>query len=415
MLQHSTPKLFTGSPALNILFVTQNYPYPGVPHGGGQDFWRLIAFLRQRNRIYVATFDDPVAPVSSAALEPYVSDLHIIRYHRTRTQKMFGVLRSVLHGHLDWRIGRRQTEMQRLVRRWCEQYAIDVLHCGWTEMGEFLWASERHMLRVFDDVDIRFLADEYAVAKGRLSPRLAQRRKALELRYCAHADLVITRSEADLNILRQHLPGLNGFVLPPAGNVEQLLTIQRAEAKPYEIMFCGAMNRPSNVEGITWFVKAVWPRIQAAIPQAQLKIVGAYPTKSVLAFNNLPGVSVAGFVPDLRDCYATARVIIAPIFVPGGSLNKVIDGLAAGRPVVGTSIANRGTQAECVYTVDSPEAFAAQVIRLLSDSSLWEQCAAASHAYAQTHFQWVSMAAELETCYQHALQTLTIHNSRAHA
>lgn len=402
---------------LNILFVTQNYSYPGVPHGGGQDFWRLFDALRHHHKLYVITFDDPVVPVPVDALAPFVEKLHVIRYARTLPEKALAAGRAVLHGYRGEYGGRRAWEMQRLVQRWCEQDEIDVLHCGWTETGGCLGVAPDSTVRILDAVEVRFLVDERAITRGEMSLHIAARRKAEELAYCRAADLVITRSEADLQALGTHIAGLNGFVLPPAGNVDQLLTITPDESLPNQLLFCGAMNRSPNIEGITWFLEQVWPRLQQMKPELHLTIAGAHPTAQVKTFGNLPGVCVTGYVSNLRELYARTKVIIAPIFVSGGSQNKVIDGLAAGRPIVATSIASRGVGAPCIQIADQAAEFAAAINHLLSDSVTWEQMAAASRFYAQSHFDWKGRVRALEAQYWKLFERKAMNtsgNSRRH-
>jgi polysaccharide biosynthesis protein PslH len=391
---------------MNILFVTQNYPYPGVLHGGGQDFWRLIDFLRESHRIYVITLDDPVQPVPRSALAPYVEKLAIIRYARTPTEKIIAVASAVLRGYHHPAIGRRYWEARGLVRDWVARYRIDVLHCGWTEMGVCLTAPDRPVVRVLDEVEVRFLADQSAVGGGALSTAQADQRKQQELAYCTQADLIVTRADHDLAILREYLPTLNGFVLPPAGNIDDFLSISPDDAEPYELLFCGALNRAANVEGLQWFIESVWPVVREAVPDARLNIVGAHPWPAVIALGSQPGISVVGYAPDLRAWYSRAQVIIAPIFVTGGSQNKVRDGLAAGRPVVGTSIANKGVNAPCVQVADAPGNFTNHIIKLLLDHSHWSAVSDASRRFAQDNFHWQVSAAALEANYDELSQKL---------
>lgn len=370
-----------------ILFVTQNYPYPGVTHGGGQDFWHLIDSLRHRHEVYVLTFDDPVRPVPESALRPYVADLHIIRYATNPLAKATVAARVIGEGY-RFQMPRRVWEMRRLVSDWCARYQIDVLHCGWTDMGAFLNVSERPMVRVLDEVDIRFYTEAQAVRDGTLPAETARQRKAAELDYCRRADFVITRSEADKAILQAHVPALDVLVMPPVAHAAELLSTPVSDPTGHEILFVGAMNREPNQAAVRWFIQHVWPVVRRAFPLATLMIVGADPSPEIVQLGARPGVQVVGYVPDVCAWYRRARVVIAPMHTPSGQLNKIIDGLAAGRPVVATTLANRGTAAPCVLTADSPAEFANAVIRLLVDETCWAQVAAASRAFAKAHFRW---------------------------
>jgi glycosyltransferase involved in cell wall biosynthesis len=108
---------------------------------------------------------------------------------------------------------------------------------------------------------------------------------------------------------------------------------------------------------------------------------------------------VTGFVPELRPYYAHARVVVAPMHAPAGQYNKVMDGLAAGRPVVATSFANRGIGASCVLLSDATQDFAANLIRLFQDSAEWASLAETSRTFALENFNWPGAVAQLEERY----------------
>jgi glycosyltransferase involved in cell wall biosynthesis len=88
--------------------------------------------------------------------------------------------------------------------------------------------------------------------------------------------------------------------------------------------------------------------------------------------------------------------------VGGGVLNKVIDGMAAGRPVVTTSVGNEGVAApsDTVYVTDEPAAFADAVVRLLRDPDEWARVAAAGRAFVQRTYRWDDNVARLEALYR---------------
>jgi len=412
---------------LNILFVTEHIPYPDVPHAGGQDYWHLIDALRARHRVYVATFDDPAAPIPTEKLAPYVEKLHIVRDPlppalKTRLKARLSAStsspsdaampapRSLLSSTA--RIIRQTqrawmaTQMERVVRAWCDRYQIDVLHCAWTAMGRYLTASPHALFRVLDEVDVRFLVEADETTRGLRDPADAARRKADELASCAAADLVIARSKYDLDVLQAHVPTLQGFVLHSVGDVRRLLDVTPDEATPNRILFCGAFDRDANIDAAQWFARAIFPLIRANVPAAELWLVGARQDARVRELAALAGVTVTGYVPDLRPYHAAARVVIAPTRVPAGNLIKIMDGLAAGRPVVATTIANRGIAAPSVRTADTPDAFATHIVTLLRDDTAWRADCAINRAYARSHFDWDANVARLETLYMDGVQRI---------
>jgi glycosyltransferase involved in cell wall biosynthesis len=75
-------------------------------------------------------------------------------------------------------------------------------------------------------------------------------------------------------------------------------------------------------------------------------------------------------VPDLEPWYARTRVALAPLLAGGGSRLKILEALAAARPVVATTIGVEGLEdlvGRGVVVADEPAAMADAVVDLLRD------------------------------------------------
>jgi glycosyltransferase involved in cell wall biosynthesis len=373
---------------VKITVITPYLPYPGVPHGGGRDLFHLIAFFGRRHAVTVISFADAAQAAHADALRPHVTGLRVIRPAVTPRQKAASLIRAVGSGGLK-ALGRRAAgELRAAVA----EAGGDVLYGAWTEMGRYLDAAPPGCVTVLDEVDVRFVVEEQA---GR---RDAAARKAEELRYCRAADLVVTRSARDLAALRAHVPDLRGVVLPPVGHTAELLAIRPEESLPGRVLFVGAMDRERNQGAVRWLVEAIWPRVRAEYPGAELRIAGANPPPELRALDGREGVTVTGWVDDLREEYARARVVVAPMRSEAGALNKVIDGLAAGRPVVATAAANAGVGApeDAIRLADDAEGFARAVCDLLSDDRARDRMGRAARRFARETFDWPPAAARLE-------------------
>src|SRR2546421_1420009 len=141
------------------------------------------------------------------------------------------------------------------------------------------------------------------------------------------------------------------------------------------VMFVGPTSYDVNVEGVSWFLDRVWPRVRADVPDARFEIVGSgWGSLS----RDTPGVMVRGFVPDLATDVSGARVVVAPVRAGGGTKIKVLEAMAAARPVVATSIGAEGIPASPgVAVADDERGFAAGVVRWLSGA---EEAASAGAA-----------------------------------
>lgn len=368
---------------MKILVITPYLPYPDVPHGGGQDLFALIRFLGERHAVSVASFADDAQAAHADALRPYVDTLTVIRPAITLRQKIARV-GEIIQGKIT---PRADAQMRTLIR----STGADVLYAAWTEMGRYLDQAPRGCVRVLDEVDVRFIVEK---AAGPGDPA----RKEAELAYCRAADLVATRSARDLAALRAEIEGLRGLVLPPVGHAAEFTAITAGERHPKQVLFLGAMNRRRNQQAARWLLGEIWPRVLAMLPEARLRIAGVEPPPDILEHSGKEGVEVTGWVDDLRGEYAAASVVVAPMRSEAGALNKVIDALAAGRPVVATRAANAGVGAppDAIALADDADTFAREVAGLLRDEGRWRAMAEAGRRFAAHTFDWRAAAAALE-------------------
>ena len=106
-------------------------------------------------------------------------------------------------------------------------------------------------------------------------------------------------------------------------------------------MFVGALDYRANIDGICWFCGDVWPQVRRRIPDAALAIVGRRPDPAVRRLGRIPGVELVGEVSDVRPDLARAGVAVVPLRIARGIQNKVIEAIAAGRPVIASPQAPR--------------------------------------------------------------------------
>jgi glycosyltransferase involved in cell wall biosynthesis len=134
-----------------------------------------------------------------------------------------------------------------------------------------------------------------------------------------------------------------------------------------------------------------------------LTIAGGDPAPEVRRLAAEPGVSVTGFVDRLEPYYGRATVFVAPLRIAGGIAGKTVDALAAGCPVVTTSIGGEGlgvVAGEHLLVADGAEAFAAEVVRLLRDPALRRRLGEAARRFAEERYAPAVSAATLEREHQ---------------
>lgn len=146
-----------------------------------------------------------------------------------------------------------------------------------------------------------------------------------------------------------------------------------------------------NVDGAIWFCGEVLPQIRQVVPAATLDLVGRSPVQAVTALTHIDGVSLHADVPEIRPYLERARVALVPIRVGSGTRLKALDAMAAGRPVVGTTIGLAGLGlvdgVEAIFADDGP-AMARAVVALLRDDALASSVGAAGRRVVEQRFRW---------------------------
>jgi sugar transferase (PEP-CTERM/EpsH1 system associated) len=171
------------------------------------------------------------------------------------------------------------------------------------------------------------------------------------------------------------------YFQPPAERPEQAATI----------VFLGRMDYFPNIQGILDFARNVFPQIKREFPAAHLRIIGSNPVREVRELASQRGIEVTGSVPDVRAHLADAAVAIAPLKIARGTQNKILECMSMGIPVVSSAQAARGVQAtlgEHLLVGKDDVDFAAQVVRLLRNTGLRRQLAAAARQQLGIGHSW---------------------------
>jgi glycosyltransferase involved in cell wall biosynthesis len=145
-----------------------------------------------------------------------------------------------------------------------------------------------------------------------------------------------------------------------------------ADGEGGTVVFTGSMDWMANVDGVEFFMDAVWPAISRARPRARCVIVGRSPPQALVdrARARRLNWEFTGFVDDVRPFVHNAHVYVIPLRVGGGTRIKVYEAMAMGCPVVSTRIGIEGLPVEHdrhYLEADSADAMAAAVLSLLDD------------------------------------------------
>lgn len=165
-----------------------------------------------------------------------------------------------------------------------------------------------------------------------------------------------------------------------------------AEDSANRILFVGNYRHPPNGDAVHFFVQEVFPLIRREIPNAEFCVAGS--NSELLNQQQLreaDGIRVAGFVRDIRSCYGSAALFVAPILTGTGMRVKLLEALSMGMAVVATPLAAQGFRAahgEAMLTAGTPETFAQQAVKALVNPGLRSTLGANARRMIQEQYDW---------------------------
>jgi polysaccharide biosynthesis protein PslH len=227
-----------------------------------------------------------------------------------------------------------------------------------------------------------------------------------ELRAFRRSDGVAVCSALDAQRVQREVPGIPTVVVPNAADVD--FYRPRPDDPPVDgdtVLFFGLLSTLPNIDGVTWFVREVWPEIARVRPSARLQIFGKGATAEVRALAS-ERIEVVGFVEDLRPHLARAAAVVVPLRLGGGTRLKIVEAMAMGKAVVSTSLGAEGIEAvpeRDILLADSPPELARATLRLLGEPGLGARLGTAARRLAEERYAWSAAAASLEQFFHQTL------------
>jgi len=250
-----------------------------------------------------------------------------------------------------------------------------------------LYASQARL--IFDTVDVHHLREQRAAELSGNAELAAQaaRTRAQELKLMRDCDVTLVVSAAEKQLLVRELPGVRIEVL---SNVHEIHGRRREFGERRDLVFVGGFQHPPNVDAVLWFVNAVFPRVRAALPDMVFHVIGSKAPPQILELAH-DGVTVHGFVEDIAPFMDGCRLALAPLRYGAGVKGKINMAMSCGLPVVATTPAAEGMHArdgEDLLVADSPQDFAAAIVRAYGDAALWKKLSDNGLANVREHFSF---------------------------
>lgn len=309
--------------------------------------------------------------------------------------------------------------LQHKIDNFLDNNPIDTVFCFSSPTAEYLYRSRhydntiKNACKIMDFVDVdSHKWRQYAATNMQPLRWLYTREARLLLQYekkiadsFQHTLLV---SEAEKKLLNQYFPTSNTTAIgngvdlqhfSPVSNIDAVNNRTAERPRSYTIVFTGAMDYWPNIDGVKWFANDIFPIIRENIPGIQFQIVGSNPSPEVKALEKIEGVSVTGFVTDIREYIAAAEVCVIPLRIARGIQNKVLEAMSMGKAVVCSPEAMEGIAAvpgKDLVTAEDSTSFAQAVIQLLKNKNLQQTLEHKARICMEKNYSWPAKLANLD-------------------
>lgn len=362
---------------MNILIITSRFPVP-VNAGDKIRLMHIVQHLSQKHRITLFSLtDDNIPKEAIDQISQYVSECHIIKHSHFKSilGSLCGIFSAKplqVHYYSSKAAAARLQEIS-------QSQKFDVLICHLLRLAEY----SKHVsapIKILDLTDAISMNYKRLLDKGTRSFFLFKRWiqvfeyfkiRRYERQKTGAFDFNLLISAIDKKYLEKN-GDLNKLHVVPAAVDANYFSFSNENHDSYNVIFVGKMSTVPNIDAIEFFIADIFPLVQAKVPDITLTIAGIEPGRLMSRFLDNPSVSVTGEVEDIRPYLWRAAVSICPMRLGAGSKNKILESMAVGTPVVSTTIGAEGlglSRLAGVALCDTPNQFAAEIIRLLCDKS----------------------------------------------
>jgi len=371
------------------------FPYPPDSGAVKRTLRILEAVERAGAEVHYFT-TDPGGTEAARAMTDRGWSIHVI------PDELNG-LRTRLDVHLRLQAGRQSRRLAETVRRFvgprsafvqAEQIFMEGYLKGLTGVRSILSAHN-----VDSDAERLHTRELSPASPARaLSSYRTFRYARAEHRGC-RADAVLCVSEADGDHFRRYA---RNVIVAPNGVDEEFFQRGEAESPEDYVLFFGLMRYEPNAEGLLRFLREGWPVLRGRNADVRLVVAGGGSRERLSSVAPDSRVSVLGLADDIAPLVTRAKVVIVPVWRGGGTRLKVLEALATGRPVVGTSLGVSGIGFEHGVhglVADEPAELALAVAELCADPVKARDLGAAGRDLAE-HYRWERALAPAEALYR---------------
>lgn len=384
-----------------LLFLCQTLPFP--PDGGVSIRTFNVMRLLSRHfditalcfyRVLDRATPEAVAR-SIAGLQPYARvEAFPIPQEHSRLRLLMDHAASVLTRRAYTVFAYRSAAFHARLRALKSEHPFALVHMDSMDLSDYLPdVADLSVVCVHHNVESALLRRRAAASSWPASAYVAMQAELTEQEerdFCPAVALNVAVSPSDAIDLERLAP--NGrYTVVPNGVDTETFRPRPEGADAAGIVFVGGYGWQPNRDAMDFFCESVLPRIRARGLSPAVTWVGRASPEVVANYQSRYGVTLTGYVDDIRPIVLGAACYIAPLRAGGGTRLKILDAWAMGMAVVSTAVGCEGLEAvdgQNILIRDDPDAFAQAVVELLSDPVRRLSMGQHARQTAETTYDW---------------------------
>ncbi|MBK8845384.1 MAG: glycosyltransferase family 4 protein [Bacteroidetes bacterium] len=140
-----------------------------------------------------------------------------------------------------------------------------------------------------------------------------------------------------------------------------------------KLFHLGSMNWLPNVEAIQWFADSILQPLVQTLPNIEVHLAGRHMPVAFFNLHDNTSCFVYGGIDNPLEFVHDKQIMIVPLLSGGGMRVKIIEGMAAGKIIVSTTVGAEGTgtvDGKDILIADTPSAFIEKIKLAVTDKNL---------------------------------------------
>jgi sugar transferase (PEP-CTERM/EpsH1 system associated) len=373
---------------MRLFFLLPRVPYPTEKGDKLRAFHQITQLSKHHEIILCALNDGTLHDDAIPVLKKYVKAIHIIPLSKITV--FFNIVKALFSGK-PLQVGYfYNAASARKIRKLIEETKPDHIFCQLIRVAEYVKNIPIKKTLDYQDVFSKGVERRLSTAPFYLKPFLQieyNRLQNYEREAFDAFDNKIIISKPDRDLIPH--PDREKIIVV-ANGVDTGFFKPMERTKEYDLVFTGNMGYPPNINAAEYLVNEILPHILHQKPGFRLLIAGASPHLKVQVLKS-EQVTVSGWVADMRECYAAARIFIAPMQIGTGLQNKILEAMAMEIPCITSPLAFQALNArdgEDILVADTPEMYAKQILMLLENPEKAGEIARNGHDFVLRNYSW---------------------------